>query len=44
MKKYLGAMLAWGPVGTSHAVPLTFTNEGVDGQTTIFRAALGGLG
>lgn len=26
------------------AVPLTFTNEGVDGQTTVFRAALGGLG
>ena len=26
------------------AVPLTFTNEGVIGQTTLFRGALGGLG
>jgi len=26
------------------AVPLTFTNEGVTGQTTLFRGALGGLG
>jgi hypothetical protein len=26
------------------AVPVTLTNEGVEGQTTIFRAALGGLG
>lgn len=26
------------------AVPLTFTNEGVEGQTTIFRATLDGLG
>lgn len=26
------------------AVPLTFTNAGLDGQTTIFRAALGGVG
>ena len=26
------------------AVPLTFTNQGVSGQTTIFRGALGGIG
>lgn len=28
----------------SNAVPLTFTNEGIDGLTTVFRATLGGLG
>ena len=26
------------------AVPVAFTNEGLDGQTTVFRAALGGIG
>lgn len=44
MKKTLIAVLLGLTSISAGAVPLTFTNEGVDGQTTIFRAALGGIG
>jgi hypothetical protein len=44
MKRTLIAALLGLSSISAGAVPLTFTNDGLEGQTTIFRSALGGLG
>ncbi|MDP2810033.1 MAG: PEP-CTERM sorting domain-containing protein [Rhodocyclaceae bacterium] len=44
MKKCLISVLLGLSSISAGAVPLTFTNEGVEGQTTVFRAALSGSG
>ena len=44
MKKTFVSLLLGLSSFAAGAGPLTFTNEGVVGQTTVFRAALGGLG
>lgn len=44
MKRYLITVMLCLSGVSAHAVPLTFINQGLDGQTTVFKATLSGLG